>query len=111
VVLSVTPQIADDSRITLDVSPSITRISGVDVSPDGNSNAPRLDIKTTTTMVRVGDGESIVIGGLIEEVNSSTERGIPGLSKVDGIGAMFRTNDEQRSRRELVIILTPYIVE
>lgn len=111
VVLSVTPQIADDSRITLDVSPSITRVAGVDVSPDGNSNAPRLDIKTTTTMVRVGDGESVVIGGLIEEVSNVSERGIPGLGKAENVGVLFRTNDEQRSRKELVIILTPYIVE
>ena len=111
VVLSVTPQIADDGRITLDVSPSITRLAGVDVSPDGNSNAPRLDIKTTTTMVRVGDGESVVVGGLIEEVDDNMEKGVPGLSKVENVGGLFRTNDSRRSRRELVIILTPYIVE
>lgn len=111
VVLGVTPQISDDGRIALDVSPAITRISGVDTSPDGLSNAPRLDIKQTTTMVRVGDGESVVIGGLIEEVDEVIDRGMPGLSSAPGVGALFGTKTQSKARRELVIILTPYVVE
>lgn len=111
IVLGVTPQIGDDDRITLDVSPAITRISGVDTSPDGNSNAPRLDIKQATTLVRVGDGESAVIGGLIEEVDSATDRGVPELSQAEGIGRLFGTKQNGRYRRELVIVLTPYVVD
>lgn len=111
IILGVTPQIGDDGRITLDVSPAITRIGGVDLSPDGRSNAPRLDVKQTTTIVRVGDGESALIGGLIEELDSVTDRGVPELSKVEGIGALFGTKDQRRYRRELVVILTPYVVE
>lgn len=111
IVLGVTPQIGDDGRITLDVSPAITRIGGVDVSPDGRSNAPRLDIKQTTTIVRVGDGESAVIGGLIEEIDSASDRGVPELSKAEGIGRLFGTKEEKRYRRELVVILTPYVID
>lgn len=111
IVLGVTPQIGDDGRITLDVSPAITRISGVDASPDGLSNAPRLDIKQASTIVRVGDGESAVIGGLIEEVDTDSDRGVPELSKQPGIGALFATREKSKARRELVIILTPYVVD
>lgn len=109
VVLSVTPQISADGRITLDVSPVITRVSGVDTSPDGKSNAPRLDIKQTSTMVRVGDGETVVIGGLIQESEEETKRGVPGLVN-SPVGGLFGTTYAAKGRRELVIILTPYIV-
>ncbi len=110
VVLSVTPQISSDNRIALDVSPVVTRISGVDTSPDGNSNAPRMDVKQTSTMVRVGDGETVVIGGMIQESDEDTNRSVPGLGSTPVIGALFGTTYRAKGRRELVIILTPYIV-
>ena len=110
VVLSVTPQISADNRIAMDVSPVVTRISGVDASPDGKSNAPRLDVKQTSTMVRVGDGETIVIGGLIQEGEEETRREVPGLGSAPVIGNLFGTSFASKHRRELVIILTPYIV-
>ena len=110
VVLSVTPQISADNRIAMDVSPVVTRVSGVDTSPDGNSNAPRLDVKQTSTMVRVGDGETVVIGGLIQEGEEETRREVPGLGSAPVVGNLFGTSFTSKHRRELVIILTPYIV-
>jgi MSHA type pilus biogenesis protein MshL len=110
VVLSVTPQISADDRIALDVSPVVTRVSGVDTSNDGNSSAPRLDVKQTSTMVRVGDGETIIIGGLIQESEEETRRSVPGLGSTPAIGTLFSSNYSAKIRRELVIILTPYIV-
>lgn len=110
IVLSVTPQISADDKISLDVTPVISRVSGVDTSPDGNSNAPRLDIKQATTMVRVNDGETVVIGGLIQETDETTRREIPGLGSAPVIGNLFGTSYNGKTRRELVIVLTPYIL-
>lgn len=109
-VLSLTPQISMNGRIALDVSPIMTRISGVDISPDGKSNAPRLDVKQTSTMVRVGDGETVIIGGLIQEVEEETNRAVPGVGDVPGLRNLFGTTYKAASRREMVVILTPYIV-
>lgn len=108
-VLSVTPQISGDGLIALDISPVVTKIAGVDTSPDGLSNAPRLDIKQASTMVRVTDGETIIIGGLIQEEESDTQRGVPGLAD-SPLGLLFRTDYHTRGRREMVVIMTPYIV-
>jgi MSHA type pilus biogenesis protein MshL len=110
-VLSLTPQISPNGRIAMDISPVITRISGVDLSPDGRSNAPRLDVKQTSTMVRVGDGETVIIGGLIQEEEEETNRSVPGLGEVPGVRHLFGTTYKAASRRELVVILTPYIVQ
>jgi len=110
VILSITPQISADDRIAMDISPMITRVSGIDSSNDGNSSAPRLDVKTASTMVRVADGETVVVGGLIQESDEQTRREVPGLGSAPVVGALFGTSHAAKSRSEMVIILTPYII-
>jgi MSHA biogenesis protein MshL len=110
-VLSVTPQISDSGEITMDVSPVLTNITGTDTSPDGLSNAPILDIKQTSTLVRVYDGETIVVGGLIQQAVSSTERSVPLLGDIPGLGKLFSATYDRDVNRELVIFLTPHIIQ
>ena len=109
-VLSVTPQISEYGEITMDVSPVLTNITGTDTSPDGLSNAPILDIKQTSTLVRVFDGETIVVGGLIQQAVSATERSIPLLGDIPGLGKLFSSTYDRDVNRELVIFLTPHII-
>jgi type II secretory pathway component GspD/PulD (secretin) len=110
-VLTVTPQISRRGEITMDVTPVLTRIAGTDTSPDGLSNAPVLDIKQTNTLVRMHDGETIVVGGLIQETVSNTRRAVPAVGEVPLIGALFSANYDRDVRRELVVFLTPHVVE
>jgi len=110
-VLTVTPQISDTGDITMDVSPVLTRISGTDVSPDGNSNAPILEITQSSTLVRMFDGETIVVGGLIQQSESSTVRSVPLLGDIPGLGKLFQSTYDRKVNRELVIFLTPHIIE
>jgi MSHA type pilus biogenesis protein MshL len=110
-VLTVTPQISDTGDITMDVSPVLTNITGTDTSPDGLSNAPILDIKQTSTLVRMFDGETIVVGGLIQEAISNTERSVPILGDIPGLGKLFSATYDKEVSRELVIFLTPHIIQ
>jgi MSHA type pilus biogenesis protein MshL len=110
-VLTVTPQISEFGDITMDVSPVLTNITGVDTSPDGLSNAPILDIKQTSTLVRMYDGETIVVGGLIQEAVSNTKRSVPLLGSIPGLGMLFSATYDKDVSRELVIFLTPRIIE
>ncbi len=110
-VLTVTPQISESGEITMDVTPVLTRISGVETSPDGLSNAPRLDIKQSSTLVRMHDGETIVVGGLIQETVSNTERSVPIIGKVPVLGKLFSATYDRDVRKELVIFLTPHIIQ
>ena len=111
-VLSVTPQISADGHITLDVSPVINRISAVDSSPSGNSNSPRIDTKQTTTLVRLRDGETAVIGGLIIEEDAETGRGLPGANQNDTTFSwLFKGKYTNKVRRELVIFITPHVID
>jgi MSHA biogenesis protein MshL len=109
VVLSITPQISADGWIMLDVTPIITRLVGTVTSPRG-STAPVLDVKQSSSLVRLRDGELVVIGGLIQEQKSKTERKVPILGDLPIIGTLFQGSYDSTNTRELVVLLSPRIV-
>jgi len=109
-ILAVTPQIDGDKTITLDVLPAITRLQAIVTSPDGRQTAPVTEVKQASTIVRLRDGETAIIGGLISEETGETERRVPVLGKIPVVGAAFRSRANLRARTELVIFLTPRLV-
>jgi MSHA type pilus biogenesis protein MshL len=107
--LSVTPQISADGWAMLNITPSVTRLIGTAVSPRGDSTAPILDVSEATTMVRVRSGELVILGGLIQEETSDTNRRVPGLGDVPVLGSAFKSTYKSGRRKELVIFLAPTI--
>ncbi len=106
-ILAVTPQIDGDRMITLDVLPAITRLQAIVTSPDGRQTAPVTEVKQASTIVRLRDGETAIIGGLISEETGKNERRVPLLGKLPVVGTAFRSRANLRNRTELVIFLTP----
>ncbi|MDI1335798.1 MAG: secretin N-terminal domain-containing protein [Lacunisphaera sp.] len=109
-ILAVTPQIDGNGVITLDVLPAITRLQAIITSPDGRQTAPVTEVKQASTIVRLRDGETAVIGGLISEEDGESMRAVPILGAVPVIGRAFRSKATQHTRTELVIFLTPRLV-
>jgi len=109
-ILAVTPQVDNDGVITLDVLPAITRLQAVVTSPDGKQTAPVTEVKQASTIVRLRDGETAIIGGLIAEDHGNTVRAIPVLGAVPVLGQAFRSKASMKNRTELVIFLTPHLV-
>src|ERR1019366_5977810 len=109
-ILAVTPQIGADRMITLDVLPAITRLQSIVTSPDGTQTAPVTEVKQASTIVRLRDGETAVIGGLIADDQGETVRSIPILSSLPLLGRAFRTKATLKTRSELVIFLTPHLL-
>jgi MSHA biogenesis protein MshL len=109
-ILAVTPQIDGQGVITLDVLPAITRLQSIVTSPDGRQTAPVTEVKQASTIVRLKDGETAVIGGLISEEEGSSTRAVPVLGATPVLGRAFRSKATQRTRTELVIFLTPRLV-
>ncbi len=109
-ILAVTPQIGADRVITLDVLPAITRLQSIVTSPDGTQTAPVTEVKQASTIVRLKDGETAVIGGLIADDQGTTVRSVPFLSSVPLLGQAFRTKATLKTRSELVIFLTPHLL-
>jgi MSHA biogenesis protein MshL len=109
-ILAVTPQIDAQGVITLDVLPAITRLQAIVTSPDGRQTAPVTEVKQASTIVRLKDGETAVIGGLISEENGHSTRAVPILGATPVIGRAFRSKATQHTRTELVIFLTPRLI-
>jgi MSHA biogenesis protein MshL len=109
-ILSITPQISSNNIITLDVSPVITSLANTRVSPSGSTTAPEIDIKQASSIIRLMDGETVVLGGLIQNSSVKNSRKVPLLSDIPWLGQLFTGRLNSKEKRELVIFLTPRIV-
>ncbi len=94
----------------LDVTPIITRLSKIVISPQGTATAPVIDVKQISALVRVRDGEMVVIGGLIQDRVSHIERKVPILGDLPWLGRIFKGTYDVKEKTELVIFLSPRIV-
>jgi hypothetical protein len=109
IILSVTPQVGQDGRIMLAIHPSITEKVGEAKAPDGNT-APIVDVRETNTMVTVPDGETVFIGGLMQERTQEIVKSVPLLGDIPFLGAFFRNTDQKKKKTELVILITPRLL-
>ena len=110
VILEVTPRVNQGGRITLDLSQEVSEINtAVDpaTQPGGNPQFIRRNIESTVT---VQSGETLVLGGLIDENKSSAHSGIPFLKDMPVLGALFGTTSDSTDRTELIVLLTPKAV-
>ena len=107
ILLSILPQINPDGWITTAVAPEVSSI--VDwIGP--NKDIPRVKRRRGETTVRVRDGESIIIAGLLETQRQRSVDRVPILSKMPFIGGLFRSHSENISKTDLVIQITPHIL-
>ncbi len=109
IILSVTPQVGQDGRIMLAIHPTITEKVGEATAPDKNT-APILDVRETNTVVTVADGETVFIGGMMQERTQETVKSVPLLGDIPYVGALFRSNEQIKKKTELVILITPRVV-
>ena len=109
ITLSVVAQISDDGIIHLSISPTITERTGMATSRLGDQ-VPIVSVRETDTVVRVLQGETIVIAGLMQERTTGEKTKVPVLGDVPLIGGLFRRDDRSKKKVDLVILLTPTIV-
>ncbi len=107
IILDVTPQIAEDGTIIMNIHPSITEKTGEKATPDGKTTFPLLSVRETDTTVRVKDGQTIIIAGLMQEKNEDSYIGVPVLHSIPVLGGLFRYKNEKKRTSELVIMITP----
>jgi type IV pilus assembly protein PilQ len=104
-LLEVTPSVTPDSRITMTIF--ITKNDLVDpASPE-----PALSTNEAETEILVDDGDTIVIGGILKSTLNWSERGIPGLRKMGVLGWLFKYQKEIDNKKELLIFMTPRIIQ
>jgi general secretion pathway protein D len=105
--IKIKPHLNDSNEVRLELSEEISE-AGATLS--GSLGAVPIAKRTATTQVTVKDQQTIVIGGLIRSVNSRTVKSVPFLGDIPVLGALFRTTSKTMEKRDLVLILTPYII-
>lgn len=110
-ILAITPQVSVDDWVTLDISPVLTSLLETRTSPGGASTAPVLDIKQASTLIRVRNGSTIVMGGLIQTTQANTRRKVPVAGDIPLLGKLFNGRFDAAQKRELVMLITPRIVD
>jgi type II secretory pathway component GspD/PulD (secretin) len=107
IILRVTPHVNSDNSITLDLHPEVSELSSQATVQGGVI----ISLSEADTRVVVGDGQTAVIGGLVNEVESSLQNGVPGLMHLPIIGKLFKSESKTTKKRELIIFVTPRIIE
>lgn len=127
--LSFTPMVLSEGRISLYVSTEVSELTtqgALDLggaviieNPDGSITTqenvgltlPALKVRRAETTVELPSGGSLVMAGLIQDKTKQNIDGVPGLKDVPGLGALFRARDFESDETELVVIITPYLVD
>jgi general secretion pathway protein D len=111
ILLDITPQITDDGAVILKINPSISSVKS-EVNNNGGVRRlpPDLLKKQISSVVKLQDGEKIVLGGLISSRQGTGSYKVPILGNIPILGYAFKQDTVTETREELVIIITPHIV-
>ena len=107
--LGVKPQISADGGIIMDVN-VLREFADAPVTQPNGSSARAVNRRQATTKVLVENGDTVVIGGIYQSDVAEGESGVPFLRKIPFLGALFRQRNSSREKNELVIFLTPRIL-
>jgi MSHA type pilus biogenesis protein MshL len=118
-VMNVTPFITENNEVILNIRPTISRVLRFRETPTLPSQAgiippnqvPEIQVREMESVLRVADGNTAVIGGLMQDTADKSNAGIPGLHDVEGVGVLFGTKSRQLDKTELVIFLRPRVID
>lgn len=110
IYLDVTPQINEHGSVAMQIHPNISEKTKMSISPDGKSTKPVIDIREVDTMIEVKNNQTIVIAGLIVDKIVETKRSVPFLGDIPYLGNLFSYTFQEKKKTELVILITPYIL-
>jgi len=105
--LSVQPRISSDNKVTLGINTKIEDIKETDIANDGTPSTNKKEVITTAI---VGNGQSVILGGLIKNKIESIEDSVPFLGDIPLFGELFKNEYDINDKINLVVIITPYIV-
>jgi type IV pilus assembly protein PilQ len=103
--LSITPWISSSGQITTEVSPEISNANGVN-----KDSYPNVFRRAASTTVSLGNGQTLVLGGLLQNEKHELSKGLPWISRIPLLGYLFKTVSRQNIETNLVIYITPHIV-
>lgn len=110
VSLAYTPTVLANGRISLRVRPEVSELSSQGSITLNGFNVPALTVRRAETTIELGSGQSFMIAGLMSNAAQNTVKKMPGAGDLPILGSLFRSTNFQRGETELVIVVTPYLV-
>lgn len=110
VSLAYTPTVLANGRISLRVRPEVSELSAQGAITLGGTQIPALTVRRAETTVELGSGQSFMIAGLLSNNAQNTLKRTPGAADVPILGNLFKSTNFRKGETELVIIVTPYLV-
>ncbi len=108
VILKVTPRVNQGGMVMMDISQEVSDVAATTTS---TLNSPTIQQRKLSSTVAVRDGETIALGGLIKDGKTDNKTGVPLLQDIPYLGEIFRSTENQGSRTELLVLITPHVVE
>jgi pilus assembly protein CpaC len=109
--LAFTPTVLKDGQINLVIKPNVSQLDPAHgVSITGGVSVPALTVREASTTVELRDGQSFMLGGLLQNTSATNQDQLPWLGDVPVLGALFRSAAYQKNETDLVIVVTPHIV-
>lgn len=106
-ILTILPQINSAGLVNMEITQEVSAVSADEF---GATNSPSFSSRQAETTVVVQDGQSVLIGGIIDDQMRRSRRGVPFLMDIPVLGRFFRTEGEQMVRVELIILITPHVI-
>lgn len=107
IILSVRPRVSTGGQVVLDIEQEVSSVANTTTS---GIDSPTISQRRIETTVVVGDGQTIALGGLIEESRNRSNAQLPGLGDVPVVGGLFRNRGDTISRTELLVLITPQVI-
>ena len=115
VILQVTPFIEADDKVEMILAPQISSVSPnqattISSGTNGSFSTPYINIESANTVVVTPSGQTVAIGGMMQDNKNTTDSKIPLLGDIPGLGALFHHKVRSVTKTELIIFLTPYVI-
>ncbi len=111
IILDVTPHINEEGLVVMDVAPQISSQAAESVQIQAGVNAPVFNQRSASSHVGVRDGDTIVIGGLMQDQKTQTVTKVPLLGDIPWLGLLFQRDQVTKTKTELLIFLTPHVAQ
>ena len=108
VILDVVPRINPGGLVYMDIQQQVSDAD--DSAVTTTQPNPRISSRAVSTQVAVQSGQTVLLGGLIKQDNTQSETHVPGLSRIPGLGWLFGSSSKSRDRTELIVLITPKVV-
>jgi general secretion pathway protein D len=108
VILDVVPRINPGGLVYMDIQ---QQVSDADTSSiTATQTNPRISTRSVSTQVAVQSGQTVLLGGLIQQNNTDSDTSVPYLGRIPGLGWLFGTNSKSKGRTELIVLITPRVI-